>query len=179
MQKTVLSLLLVITINLPCLSAEKTPAKTKAETKQVQKKNKSSTLKKDRLIPPPPPETALVGGTYGPLSIPFEYLSLTELEKLQVNTQSELNKQKETVDNIREATSEKKEHAQLFETLYKEGVVSRKELVQAKAEASTVDREITDAENKLIEIESKLNAVSKYIQQKKNKKTNSSIKRQK
>ena len=89
------------------------------------------------MVPPPPPEMPFVGRTEGQsltAGIPLDYMSKADLERLKVRLETQvakLNKEKTDHDT---GLKEKKERRDQFESLYKEGVVSRRELESARRE---------------------------------------------
>jgi multidrug resistance efflux pump len=87
-------------------------------------------------------------GMYG---APVDYLSLKELEGRKKELTARFNELNSSVGDGERQIKERKDKAELFESLYQEGVVSRRELEAAKREAGEIDR---DLKFKLDEFES-------------------------
>ncbi len=103
------------------------------------------------LIPPPPPIVPIGMDVLGMYAQPIDYLSIKDLEGRKKELTSRFNELDSTVSDAQRQIRERKERAELFESLYKEGVVSRKELEVARREAEEIER---DVKFKLDEFES-------------------------
>ncbi|PZM79150.1 MAG: hypothetical protein DKT66_21960 [Candidatus Melainabacteria bacterium] len=115
------------------------------------KKTTSSPRLNNGLVPPPPPVMPIGMDALGMYGAPVDYLSLKELEGRKKELTARFNELNSIVGDGERQIKERKEKAELFESLYQEGVVSRRELEAAKREAGEIDR---DLKFKLDEFES-------------------------
>lgn len=117
------------------------------ETKP-QSKYESRKLPPPALVPPPPPLVPSGGQIPYVLGAPISFQSEAELKKTVVDLQTQLSAAKESLDKKTASANEKQERAKLFDELYKEGVVSRRELegAQRDAEESQADLKLVQTE---------------------------------
>lgn len=121
------------------------------------------------LVPPPPPTipTYLNGsptmtGTFD-LGLPVNFMSLDDLKFQQKNLEKKLEATKlDDVDQKR-STKEKQERAERFTELFKEGVVSRRELESAHEESERSTRALEQSHIKVSEIDRVLGQVKERI----------------
>lgn len=112
-------------------------------TPQPDKKTKKSSPL--ALVPPPPPTTPSIlagpdelAGAYGPM-MPIDFMSTADLKKRQKDLESELADSQKELKDKEDSHDSVKEKATQFQELYKEGVISRRELETAQKEADTFD----------------------------------------
>jgi hypothetical protein len=135
------------------VKAEKKPASTpeKKTASGKPKKTVSAPRLNNGLVPPPPPVMPIGMDALGMYGAPVDYLSLKELEGRKKELTARFNELNSIVGDGERQIKERKDKAELFESLYQEGVVSRRELEAAKREAGEIDR---DLKFKLDEFES-------------------------
>jgi hypothetical protein len=123
---------------------------------------------KKLMVPPPPPETAFIGvGSDGrllsTLGVPLDYMSKTDLltmqDRLKTN-EAQLSKEaNERADTLKQ----KRERAEQFEDLFKEGVVSKRELESARKELAELNEKGPEVDLRLKDIRVDLERVKKQI----------------
>ena len=99
-------------------------------------------------------------GMYGQ---PVDYLSIKELEGRKKELAARFNELDSIVGDGIRRIRERKEHAELFESLYQEGVVSRKELEAAKREAGDIDRDLKFKQDELESVKISMKAVNNRL----------------
>lgn len=118
---------------------------------------------KNGLIPPPPPIMPIGMDVLGMYAQPVDYLSMKDLEARKKELMVRLNELDSTVaDGVRQIR-ERKERAELFESLYLEGVVSRKELETAKREAGETNRDLKFKQDELESVKISMKAVNNRL----------------
>jgi len=134
------------------------------------------------MVPPPPPNvptiSALMQTSHESLlnGVILDYLSKPDLERLRTRLQDSLNKEKNSLAEHQSSMEEKQRRATQFESLFKEGVVSRKELEAAKKDFSEVDTKGKELALRVSEVEGDLTRVEKQLAKFKNEKpTNKTI----
>jgi len=138
-----------------------------AETskKKVAKTRTPSAPRGSHFVPPPPPVVpTMLGGDFGVYSgLPIEMLSRDALK----DRVKEISMQyKDACRELEDHTSQKNEkiaRAQEFEGLYKEGVVSRRELEASQKEASEVNSDIDRLTFKVSELKGLLERINKRL----------------
>lgn len=133
----------------------------KSSKNKVVAKTKSS-ISRSTFVPPPPPvvptlsaaglglaPTVVLGGEL------IEYMSGGDLKDLQSKTARDLSKARNNLETQNELLAEKQKRALSFDSLYSEGVVSRRELQNCKKEAADAETELEDAKLLLQELERK------------------------
>jgi hypothetical protein len=115
------------------------------------------------LVPPPPPIVPIGMDALGMYGQPVDYLSLKELEGRKKELTARFNELDSIVgDGVRQIR-ERQEHAALFESLYQEGVVSRKELENAKREVGEIDRDLKFKQDELESVKISMKAVNNRL----------------
>lgn len=116
----------------------------------------------ERLVPPPPPSIPGVLAT--PHMVPgfevIEFVSHDELVELCERTTAERERANKKLTLTKSQSDEKKKRAQSFQTLYSEGVVSRRELESAQHETATLEDEVTEQEQRVADLDIKLNRIN-------------------
>lgn len=140
----------------------------------------ASVRPKKMMVPPPPPEIPILGGSaderlLSTLGVPLDYMSKTDLQNMQTRLQTSLNKLQKEVDERNQGLTEKRNRATQFEDLYKEGVVSKRELEGAKKDLADSEDQGTDLDLRLKDVQTDLTRVEKQIAlvQKRQEKTTS------
>ena len=134
---------------------------------------KTKYVSRSSFVPPPPPivptltspgmmPTVVIGGDL------IEYMSAADLKDVQSRTARELAKAQNSLQMHKELLAEKQKRALSFDSLYAEGVVSRRELQLCKKEAADAESELEDSkllvqelERKSERIETRVKALSK------------------
>lgn len=162
-------------------AAEKAKEKPKKPAKPAQTVARQPKLN-NGLVPPPPPIMPIGMDALGMFAQPVDYLSLKELEARKKELAARLNELTSIFNDSERQIKERKERAELFDSLYQEGVVSRKELEIAKREAGEIDRDLKFKQDELESVKSSMRAVNnrlymlKKMDAKLNPKANSKIK---
>ncbi len=115
------------------------------------------------LIPPPPPIVPIGMDVLGMYAQPVDYLSMKDLEARKKELALRFNELDSTVKEGERQIKERKERAELFESLYQEGVVSRKELEIAKREAGDGDRDFKFRQDELESVKVTMKAVNNRL----------------
>lgn len=142
----------------------KTRTTKKTSTKKVvAKKSRSSSM-----IPPPPPEMPTIMPTTDPqlLSIsglPLEYLTGEALRERQKDLKSQLKEIRDDLAMRERNCTDKIQRAEQFESLYQEGVVSRRELETAQMEAKDCEQTMSRVKLKISELDTLLKKVDERV----------------
>lgn len=143
------------------------PSQTKSAKTTAAAKLKSATAATPRLnnglVPPPPPIVPIGMDALGMYAQPVDYLSLKELEGRKKELTARFNELDSTVTDGERQIRERKERAELFESLYQEGVVSRKELETAKREAGEINRDLKFKQDELESVKISMKAVNNRL----------------
>ncbi len=113
------------------------------------------------LVPPPPPEIPLspsLSHLTVMRGVTLEYLSCAEVQQMLSKIEKSLEKAHKDLASLDASVSEKKERIDQFSSLFKEGVVSRRELEAAKKEFADAQDEATESRERLAELEKDLSA---------------------
>jgi hypothetical protein len=140
---------------------EKTAAKTAPEAKKPPVK-----VTKRLMVPPPPPEIPLVSGDsrlLSTLGVPLDYMSKPDLVVMQTRLQSDETKLSKEADERADTLKQKKERAEQFEELFKDGVVSKRELENAKKEYAELSEKGPELDLQLNDVRVNLERVKKQI----------------
>ena len=128
-------------------------------------KTRSSAVARKRtertLVPPPPPTTPAVGQLSLPLAI--EMLSDKDLRARRQELALELSQMQERLHLKSTDLKERKERSELFASLYKEGVVSRKEYEGSCQEASEAELTVKETLQKVAALEQSLARVDSRL----------------
>jgi hypothetical protein len=123
---------------------------------------------KKLLVPPPPPETALLGGAgdgrlLSTLGVPLDYMSKTDLLSMQERLKTNEAQLSKEADDRADTLKQKRERAAQFEELFKEGVVSKRELENARKELAELNEKGPEVDLRLKDIRVDLERVKKQI----------------
>lgn len=133
-----------------------------AVTKATTTKRRVAT---ERLVPPPPPSIPGVLAT--PHMVPgfevIEFVSHDELIELCQRTTTDWERASKKLEQTKKQSEEKKKRAHSFETLYSEGVVSRRELESAQHEASSMDDDVSEQEQRVTDLDIKLKRINSKL----------------
>lgn len=124
------------------------------------------------MVPPPPPEIPLIGSgdehIISTLGVPLDYMSKADLLNLQTRLQQSVTKLQRQVDDRNESMTSTRERATQFEQLFREGVVSKRELERARKEfaemedgGAELDIRLQDAKTDLQRVNKQLEVVAK------------------
>ncbi len=123
---------------------------------------------RNAFIPPPPPVTPL-GGQF--IFVPSGgnlFLDETDMKKRRAQLAAELKKAKESQQEQDQRLSEKKERCQQFDSLYKDGIISRREyesaqdtLAQAQTDVEASHQRVRDLQREIDAIDSQSKLSSK------------------
>lgn len=145
----------------------KPESKPKPEPKPEQKKaSKPKPRPKAGFVPPPPPDTPaflIDSANSGMFGMPVEFLGKEALKEREKELSIQYKDAQAEYDQARSQTDDKVKRAANFEELYKEGVVSRRELEIAQREARDVDRDIARLATKSSELKGLLERVQKRL----------------
>ncbi|MCC7528747.1 MAG: hypothetical protein IT342_09510 [Candidatus Melainabacteria bacterium] len=146
-----------------CTSQKKTVTIKTKKTLTRTTKNVAAPRLKNGLIPPPPPIVPIGMDALGMYAQPVDYLSMKDLEARKKELMVRLSELDSTVtDGIRQIR-ERRQRAELFESLYQEGVVSRKELEIAKREAGEINRDLKFKQDELESVKVSMKAVNNRL----------------
>lgn len=140
--------------------AADTSAKKPPLTKKGQLSSKRPIFKAPSLFVPPPPPTQASFSGLGPTFVfmgvePIELMSEKAVRELKPKTEVELEKAGKEHSRARDGLAELNKRSLLFEELFKEGVISRRELENCKKELKVAEEDNEEAAAKLKELEAK------------------------
>lgn len=117
------------------------------------------------LVPPPPPDTPVlpVGGDVTHSQMPLYFLTLDDLRQHKKELQSQTKALKTEIQEKEQQATDKGTRAKNFAGLYEEGVVSRRELEEAKSDKQEADKQLESAKSKLLELEDLAKRVDQKI----------------
>lgn len=123
------------------------------------------------LVPPPPPETPtilpngqFIPGLMGSMSP--ETMSPAALAQRRKDIVAQLNSAKKLLADKQQRSAEYKGKIQQFESLYSEGVISRKELENTKKEAESTTAELNEAKTQVAALQNTLNRIDDRLKPK-------------
>lgn len=145
------TLLFLAALSLPSAGAAEKSVKVKSvKVKSVAKPGPA------RLIPPPPP-TIPVTGQYGPIGgYDIEFMSLPDLKSRQAELGDDIKQARRQNEDQQARCKEQSKKALLFVDLFKEGVVSRRELETTQDEARRLEQDSQDSQRKLANLEAEM-----------------------
>jgi hypothetical protein len=120
------------------------------------------------MVPPPPPEIPLVTGRDGALAfstygVPIDLMQAKDLEKLKSRLQQRLEILTKKADERTADISDGKQRVVQFEQLFTEGVVSKKDLRNAKRDLETLENTDPDIDQQVSDVKSDLARVEKRL----------------
>lgn len=92
-----------------------------------------------------------------------EYMPLADVLELKEKTTKDIEKTKRSLDDLTSLANEKTQRAINFDSLYAQGVVSKRELEASKREDDTTSRELADQKANLSVLEQKMSRIDKRI----------------
>ena len=116
------------------------------------------------LVPPPPPTIPASTMLTFMSPLPLEMLSESDLKKQRQETAGEIQRARDSERREEEGFRERKGRSELFVSLYKEGVVSRRELEVAQRDASKSEIDLTDARLKVTDLERDMKKIETRLQ---------------
>jgi hypothetical protein len=168
-QTIALTILLSVTA-MPSFGADakvgRTESPTTAAKTATSPKKPLVKVTKRLMVPPPPPEIPLVSGdghVLSTLGVPLDYMSKTDLVVMQNRLQSDETKLSKEADGRANTLKQKKERAEQFEELFKDGVVSKRELENAKKEYAELNEKGPELDLQLNDVRVNLERVKKQI----------------
>jgi hypothetical protein len=117
------------------------------------------------LVPPPPPTQPSLLDWSGLGDIPdsISYLNADELSAKLAHVQKKINNAKLQVKDSELKFAENKDKVERFNSLFTEGVVSRKELESAKKEVADLEQSADDAKSNLADLEIQEGAIVRQL----------------
>lgn len=141
----------------------------KSKTTRAKASKTSSTPRQglQRLVPPPPPSIPLAtlspsGGT-GNIPPNLQYLKKDELVQLSVKLKEQCTKAKQRFDDHEKRVKAQQDKIVLYEKLLSEGVVSRRDLENAKNELDDLESRTSDLEEQVLQLTGDLAVMRKYL----------------
>jgi hypothetical protein len=126
---------------------------------------KSGNKSHEHLVPPPPPNEPSELLPLGSHNLPFEYAFMSKgllSDRLEDLTKQMAEAKHDLEEKIVQEQANK-EKAERFRELYKEGVVSRRELEEAEKEALNSERDIQKYKASISELESRSAMISQRL----------------
>jgi hypothetical protein len=120
---------------------------------------------KKGLIPPPPPAVPF-GGQFLFMGGP-SFMSLNDVKKRREQLCAEVIEAKKSLEDTDKRLAERKDRSKLFETLYKEGVVSKRELEGAQDSVNQSSHELEQDKLKLNGLQQELDQIDAFLKQQK------------
>jgi len=145
----------------PASVSPKPAAKAPVQKKPARRRAASARV----FVPPPPPTVPVTTPLTFMSGMPIELLSEQDLIRQRQQTDEQLRKARVAARQNEQWGGEKKERAELFVSLYKEGVVSRRELEGAQREASQAEIDLTDARLKMTDLERDMKKIDSRLKQ--------------
>jgi len=139
-----------------------------------QKTNHISVSKSPILVPPPPPTqpSLLDWSGFGDIPDSLSYLNVNELNAKLEHIRRSINKAEFKAKDNEANLAESKEKAVRFESLYKEGVISRKELESVHNEADAMQTLIEEDKSHIADLEIQETAIVRQLNLRVHKKSN-------
>jgi hypothetical protein len=124
---------------------------------------------KRMMVPPPPPDIPLmqnlsVDHQMSSTGVVLDYLSKPDLERMKVRLESAFNKAVASKEEQAASVKEKTARVEQFEQLYKEGVVSRRELEGAHRELNEVAQSAKEIEQHVSDARFDLDRANKAME---------------
>lgn len=146
----------------------KTAAVKSTTTKKITTKKVVAKRKSGSMIPPPPPEMPTILPTTDPQlmsisGLPLEYLTGEALKERQKDLKAQLTEIRDDLAMRERSCTDKIQRAEQFESLYQEGVVSRRELETAQMEAKDCEQTMARVKLKISELDSLLKKVDERV----------------
>lgn len=131
--------------------------------------NAAPASKRKVMVPPPPPEISVMTAkdqsfVTSTLGVPLDFLSQPELERMRERLQRDLQILSRKQSERQESISECRTRVEKFETLFTEGVVSKRDLQHAKKELTHVEDTDVDIDQRLADLKLDLARVDKKLQ---------------
>ncbi|HEY9867852.1 MAG TPA: hypothetical protein V6D08_01485 [Candidatus Obscuribacterales bacterium] len=117
------------------------------------------------LVPPPPPAIPAGGQLTFLSGTPVEFLSESDLKRHKEQLDLNLSRARQQADEQERLLKEKVQRAELFASLYKEGVVSRRELENSQREVGRSEGDLTDARLKVTDLERDMQRIDERLKQ--------------
>lgn len=124
------------------------------------------------MVPPPPPEIPLITGRDGALEfstygVPIDLMAAKDLERLKSRLQQRLEILTKKADERTADITDGKARVTQFEQLFSEGVVSKKDLRNAKRDLESlqntdpdIDQQVTDVKSDLARVDKRLKTLT-------------------
>lgn len=117
------------------------------------------------LVPPPPPAIPSSGQLTFLSGTPVEFLSESDLKRHKEQLDVNLSRARRQACEQERLLKEKVQRAELFASLYKEGVVSRRELENSQKEVGRSEGDLTDARLKVTDLERDMQRIDERLKQ--------------
>lgn len=152
-----------------CLLRQTARAENQSNYKPKPKANHANANKELILVPPPPPtqSTLLDWSGIGGIPDSISYLNADELRIKLEHIRKQINNAKLQVNDNELQFNESKDKVERFNSLYTEGVISRKELESAKKEVADRENLADDARNNLADLEIQEGAIVRQLNMRK------------
>jgi multidrug resistance efflux pump len=127
------------------------------------------------MVPPPPPEIPLIGGRDGiefsTIGVPLDLMSSADLQRMKTRLDASLVQLTQKAEQRTADLTDARTRVQQFEGLYTEGVVSKRDLSNARKELASVEGTDSDIDQRIADVKSDLARVDKRLKALTGKKT--------
>jgi hypothetical protein len=148
--------------------AEKQASKTSKSTAVKAPVAKSTAAKpRKMMVPPPPPEIPLVMGRdsieFSTAGLPLDLMSTADLQRVKSRLEQSLSQLTKKADERNAELNDARTRVQQFEGLFTEGVVSKRDLTNARKELASIEGTDSDIDVRISDVKSDLARVEKRL----------------
>lgn len=119
------------------------------------------------MVPPPPPEVSLMGAEdpsqFLTMGVSLQFMGRAELDRMRLDLQKKLSNWQKKADETSSTLALEKTRLQEFDGLFKEGVISKKDLSNLKKEVVASEENLVDVEQTLSQLKTDLSRVEKRL----------------
>lgn len=119
------------------------------------------------MVPPPPPDIPLIGRSAGmefsTIGVPLDFMAKPDLERMKTRLEQSLTQLTSRAEERRTTIADLKARLTQFESLYTEGVVSKKDLKGVRKELAEAQETDVDVDQRLSDVKSDLARVCKRL----------------